>query len=185
MAPYSRRVLQVRSPLAAAPLMKSVEKQIRDLDPGMPVSEAGTMTDALEGATGYYAFRLGAYVSGAMGLVGLMLAAVGVYGVVSYAARQRTREIGIRMALGADKATVFRMVLGRGMALVAGGVLAGSLLAFLLSRVMNRWLSGTIETNPLVFAATTVLMAAIAIWACYVPARRATRLDPMQALRHE
>ncbi len=181
----SRRVLQVRSPLAPEPLIKSVEREIRGLDPAMPVTEARMMEEALEGATGYYGFRLGAYISGLMGLVGLALAAVGIYGVVSYAARQRTREIGIRMAVGATTRDVFRIVLGRGVVLIGSGVLAGVVAAGLLARAMNRFVSSTIELDPMVFIATSGFLAAVAISACYVPARRATRLDPIQALRHE
>ena len=182
---YSRRVLQVRSPLAAEALIKGVEREIRALDRSMPVSEARMMEEALEGATGFYAFRLGAYISGVMGLVGLALAAVGVYGVVSYAARQRTHEIGIRMAVGANALDVFRLVVGRGAMLVGCGVLAGIAGAWVLAHQMNRWLSATIEVDPAVFAVTSGLLAAVAVWACYVPARRATRLDPIRALRHE
>ena len=181
----SRRVLQVRSPLAPETLIKGVEREIRALDPTMPLSEARMMEEALEGATGFYAFRLGAYISGVMGLVGLALAAVGVYGVVSYTARQRTREIGIRMAVGADDAR--RVPAGSGKGRRTGRLrrvwrVAG---AWVLAHFMNRWLSATIEPNPAVFVATSGLLAAVAVWACYVPARRATRLDPMQALRHE
>jgi len=181
----SRRVLQVRSPLEAKDLIARVENEVRALDPGMPLSEARMMEDALEGATGLWGFRLGAYLSGAMGLMGLALAIVGVYGVVSYTARQYTREIGIRMALGADARDVLRLVLERGVALVAYGVLAGFAGAWLLSRLMNRALSGTIEADLAVLVATSGLVGAVALWACYVPARRATRLDPMGALRHE
>ena len=181
----SRRVLQVRSPLEAKDLITRVENEVRALDPGMPLSEARMMGDALEGATGLWGFRLGAYLSGAMGLMGLALAIVGVYGVVSYTARQYTREIGIRMALGADARDVLRLVLERGVALVAYGVLAGFAGAWLLSRLMNRALSGTIEADLAVLVATSGLVGAVALWACYVPARRATRLDPMGALRHE
>ena len=143
------------------------------------------MEDAIEGATGLWGFRLGAYLSGAMGLMGLALAMVGVYGVVSYTARQCTREIGIRMALGAEAGDVRRLVLERGMVLVACGVLTGLGGAWILALLMKRSLSGTIEADPAVFAATSVFVGAVALWACYVPARRATRLDPMDALRHE
>jgi predicted permease len=182
---YSHRVLQVRSPLPPEVLIKRVESEIRALDPDMPVTEARTMEDALESMSGFWAYRLGAYLSAAMGLVGLALAVVGIFGVVSYAAGQRTREIGIRMALGADTHEVLRLVLGQGMALVAYGVLAGVAGAWVLSRLMNRWLSGTIQADPAVFIATSAFLGVLALWACYVPARRAMRLDPMNALRHD
>ena len=143
------------------------------------------MEDSLEGMSGFWSFRLGAYLSGSMGLVGLALAIVGVYGVVSYAAGQRTREIGIRMALGAESGDVLRLVLGQGVALVASGVLIGLVVAALLARVMTRGLYGTVQASPMAFLTTSTFLASIALLACYIPARRAMRLDPMRALRHE
>jgi predicted permease len=182
---YSRRVLLVRSSLPAEGLIERVVREIRTLDPDMPVAEASMMEDALESWSGFYGFRLGAYLTGAMGLVGLVLAVVGVYGVVSYAAGQRTHEIGIRMALGAEARDVLRLVLGQGVALVGSGVLAGIAGAWGVAHLMNRWLYGTIQADPAAFVATSAFLAALALWACYVPARRAMRLDPMSALRHE
>ena len=182
---YSHRTLEVRSAMPAAALIKRVEAEIRQLDADMPVTEARTMEDALDSFSGFWAYRLGAYLSGAMGLVGLGLAVVGVFGVVSYAAGQRTREIGIRMALGADKRDVLGLVLGQGVALVASGVVVGAGGAWVLGRVMNRFLSGTLQTDAAVFLGMSLFLAALGLWACYVPARRAMRLDPMGALRHE
>jgi len=182
---YSRRVLQVRSTLPPEALIQRVEAEIRALDPDMPVTEARMMEDALEGMSGFWGFRLGAYLSGAMGLVGMALAVVGVYGVVSYAAGQRTREIGIRMALGADARDVLRLVLGQGVALVASGLLAGLIVAWVLARLMSRWLSGAIQVGPAAFIATSAFLAALSLWACYAPALRAMRLDPLRALRHD
>jgi len=180
-----RRVLQVRSTLPAAALLPRVEAEIRALDADMPVTESHMMEDALDGFPGFWGYRVGAWLSGAMGLVGFVLAVVGVYGVVSYAAAQRTREIGIRLALGADVPAVFRLVLGQGVALVAAGVLAGAAGAWALARLMNRLLHGTIHADPTSFVVATAFLAALALWACYVPARRAVRCDPMTALRHE
>jgi len=182
---YSHRVLQVRSTQPPEALMERVEAEIRALEPGMPIADARMLDDALEGFSGFWAFRLGAYLSGAMGLVGVALAVVGVYGVVSYAAGQRTREIGIRIALGADARHVLRLVLGQGVALVASGLLTGLIVAWALARLMNRWLYGSIQAGPSAFVATSVFLALLSLWACYVPARRAMRLDPMRALRHE
>jgi len=182
---YSRRGVEVRSPLPAETLIPRVQQEIRALDPDIPVTEAAMMPDALEKGSGFYGFRMGAYLSGATGLLGLALAVVGVYGVVSYAAGRRTREIGIRMALGAQKHDVFRLVLGQGLALVGAGVLAGLTGAWVLARLMNRWLSGVIQVDAAAFVLTSLFLAALALWACYVPAHRAARLDPMGTLRHE
>jgi len=110
---------------------------------------------------------------------------VGVFGVVAYTAAQRTREIGIRMALGAERRDVLRLVLGRGMGLVGCGVAAGMGGAWGLERLMNRLLYGTIQGNAAVFLATSGFLAGLGLWACYVPARRAMQLDPTVALRHE
>ncbi len=182
----SRRVLQVRS--AALPpdvLLKTVEAEIRALDPDLPLNEARMMEEAIEGTTGLWGFRLGAYLTAGLGLIGLGLAMVGVYGVVSYAARQRSREIGIRMALGADPRDVLRLVVGRGAIPVACGVAIGGAGAWALARVVNRAVSDAIAPSPIVFLAAGGFVAAVALWASYVPARRAIRLDPMNALRHE
>jgi predicted permease len=182
---YSRRVLHVRSPLPPKALMEAVEREVRALAPDLPVTEAAMMGDSLEGATGLYSFRLGAYLSGVMGLVGLLLAAVGVYGVVTYAVGQRTHEIGIRMALGAEPAQVLRLVWGRGGMLVAAGVVIGVLSALMLVLLINHWASEAVDADFRVFLVTTGVLAAVALWACYVPARRAMALDPVSALRHE
>jgi putative ABC transport system permease protein len=119
-----------------------------------------------------------------MGVLGLVLAVIGVYGVVSYGASQRTREIGIRMALGAQPGDERRLVLSQGTRLVIVGVIAGLAGSIALARVTSRVLlvSGT---DPVTLIGISVLLAAIALWACYVPARRAMRVDPLIALRHE
>jgi putative ABC transport system permease protein len=165
-------------------LLPRIEAEIRALDAAMPLTDSSMMREAIEGATGLWGFRLAAYLSAFLGLVDLPLALVGVYGVVSYTARQRTREIGIRMALGGGARDVVRLVLGRGAALVACGVLVGVAGAWTLARLVSR-VSATIESDPVVFLAATAFVAAVALWACYRPARRATRLDPIRALRHE
>ena len=115
----------------------------------------------------------------------LLLAAVGIYGVIGYTVTQRTQEIGIRMALGAPRATVLRMVVGQAMALALAGVAAGAAGAWLLSRLMQKLLFGVTATDPMTFLAVSVLLALVAALAASVPGLRATRVDPVIALRSE
>jgi predicted permease len=183
--PGSRRTLQVRSSAPPEAVLPRLEAEVHAIDPDMPVTESSTMEQALDGMSGFWSFRLGAYLSGAMGMVGLILAIVGVYGVVSYAAGARTREIGIRIALGAGSRDILRLILGQGVALITTGIVLGLGLAAILARAMTRGLHGTIDPSPMPFAAVTVFLAAVALLASYVPARRALRHDPTRALRHE
>jgi predicted permease len=182
---YARRTLQARSGAPPETLLPRLEAEIRTLDPDMPVTESRTMEQALDGMSGFWGFRLGAYLTGAMGAVGLILAVVGVYGVVSYAAGARTREIGIRMALGAGSREVLRLIVGQGVALVGTGIVLGLALAAVVGRAMSRGLHGAIEAAPMPFLIVTVILAAVALLGSYIPARRAIRLDPTRALHHE
>jgi ABC-type antimicrobial peptide transport system permease subunit len=115
----------------------------------------------------------------------LLLAAIGIYGVISYLVSQRTREIGIRIALGAQRDDVLKLVVGRGTALALAGVAAGITAALLTTRVMARMLFGVSATDPATFLAAALVLAAVAMLACYLPARRAAAVDPMSALRYE
>ena len=179
------RTLQIRSSVPPENLITQVQSAVQVLDPNMPVSDVQTMWQSLSGGNGFFIFRVGAILAASIGILGLTLAVVGVYGVVSFAASQRTREIGIRMALGADQRDILRLVLRQGLMLVMGGVLAGVLLAWALTRSMVTLLIGVSPTDALTFATATLLLGGIGLWACYAPARRAMHLEPTVALRHE
>jgi ABC-type antimicrobial peptide transport system permease subunit len=138
-----------------------------------------------------YPFRLVGALMAACGLMALLLATVGIYGVVSYSVAQRTREVGIRIALGASHNQIMKLVVRQGMLLVVYGLAAGLLLAFVLMRVAAsavaeaEILFGVSTTDSLTFAGVTLVLTAVALLACYLPARRATRVDPVVALRYE
>ena len=117
--------------------------------------------------------------------VGLFLAAIGLYGVLAYSVARRTREIGIRMALGAQIADVIRLILNQGLVLVAVGGVIGMAVALATGRVLRAFLFGVSSSDPLTFVAVTVLLAAVALLACWLPARRATRINPTESLRYE
>jgi ABC-type antimicrobial peptide transport system permease subunit len=129
--------------------------------------------------------RVAASVSGSLGLVGLLLASIGIYGVAAYTVVLRTREIGVRIALGARSADIVRMVLREGVSLTLIGSAMGVLLAAAVSRVLAGFLFGIPPVDPLTFVGATALLTATGLVACYVPVRRATRIDPMQALRYD
>jgi ABC-type antimicrobial peptide transport system permease subunit len=179
------RVLQVRSSTPPERLGPRVQSEIHALAPDVPVTDIQTMTQALGSVGGYMLLRLGATQAGAMGLLGLLLALVGVYGVTSYGAAQRTHEIGIRMALGAASRDVLRMILGQSAVMVSAGVLAGVVGAVGAGRVLSRVLRMPNAMDPVVFAMVALLLASITLVACYLPARRAMRVSPTTALRHE
>jgi ABC-type antimicrobial peptide transport system permease subunit len=129
--------------------------------------------------------RIASYFFGSFGALGLLLAAVGLSGVLAYAVAQRTKEIGVRMALGADRVDVLKMIIGEGMALTLAGVVVGLSLALALTRMLASYLYGVSAADPLTYLATTLLLIVAALLACYFPARRAAGVDPMTALRHD
>ena len=176
------RAIMVRSAAPPENLIPEVEGEIRSLAPGLPVRNSATMEQLLD-LSQLFNFRLGVYLAGGAGLLGLFIAVVGVYGVVSYAATQRTREVGIRMALGATPANVLKLILRQGLRLIAAGLVTGVILGWLLTRAIGHIFHG--DTGVSVFFIAATLLSAVAVAACYVPARRATRVDPMVALRYE
>jgi predicted permease len=181
----SIRTFHVRTSLPTDSLALQIESQIQELAPNLPFTQVQTMSEALQGANGFFLFRFGAQLTAVMGLLGLILAVVGIYSVVSYAAAQRTQEIGIRIAMGARPADILKMVLRQGLGVVGIGLALGLIIALAGTRLMSTMIVGVRPSDPLTFSVVVVLLTAIALFACWIPARRATRIDPLVALRHE
>jgi predicted permease len=179
------RTIHVRTSVPPESLQRQIEAQVRELAPGIPISQVRTMTQALQGVNGFFFFRFGAQLTGTMGLLGLILAVVGVYSVVSYAAAQRTHEIGIRMALGAEPRDILKMVLRQSAGVVAVGLAIGLGAALAGTRAIANLIVGIKPTDPVTFVTVVVLLSTIALMACWIPARRATRVSPLTALRYE
>jgi len=177
--------LQIRTSVAPERLIGPVRDEIRKLAPDLPIVGTSTMQQMVEGTNGMQIFRIAAYFAAAVGGLGLLLAVLGVYGVVSFAVAQRTREIGIRMALGGNERDVLRLVLRQGVGMVMMGLLVGLFAALALTQVMSRFLLDVSPSDPLTYITVALLLAAIALAACWIPARRATRVDPGIALRYE
>jgi predicted permease len=164
-------------------LAGAVREQIRTLDPGVPVYDVKTMRDVVYESLARERFIM--LLMSLFAALALALAAVGIYGVVSYATAQRTHEIGIRMALGAQSRDVLRLMIRQGLSPVLTGVGLGLLAAVGLTRLMASLLYGVSATDPLTFAAVALLLTAVSLVACYIPARRATRVNPLIALRYD
>jgi len=177
--------LQVRSTLGADEITAAVREQLRLLAPDLPIIDVRTMQDAVHGLAGLFIFRLAATLAGVLGLLGLTLAVVGVYGVISYSVSRRTREIGIRMALGAGRGDVVKLALVQGLNLVIAGVVVGLLGAWASTRAMTKLLIGVSPSDPVTYAMVAIGLSVVAVLACWVPARRAMSVDPMVALRYE
>jgi ABC-type antimicrobial peptide transport system permease subunit len=161
----------------------AVRRQIHDLDPTMAVFNEETMEQHIR--TAFFLPRLAATLFGTFGFIGLVLASVGLYGVMSYSVSRRVREIGIRMALGAKPGSVERLVLRQGMVLTLIAVALGWPAAWMLAKMASSFLYGIQPHDALTFALVPPFLAAIALAACYIPARRAASIDPMKALRTE
>jgi len=173
-------VRTVGDPLVSA---GAVEQAIHQLNADLPLFNVATLDTRIQAGT--FILRMAGMFVGVFGMLALALAAVGIYGVVAYGAEQRTHEIGIRMALGARPGDVMRMVLGGGMRLAAIGLVIGLTASLGSTRLMATLLFGVRATDPPTFVAVSLLLTCVAFLACYIPARRATKVDPMVALRHE
>ena len=176
-------VLHVRTDDDPARVLPSVRSAVRRLDPNMALFDVRTLEEHMRIST--FVTRLAASMLGLFGLLGMLLAAVGLYGVIAFNAAQRTREIGLRMALGAGRGQVIWLVLRDGFVLAAAGIGGGLVLAFGAGRLVAGQLTGVSGTDPVSFAGTAILLSAVAAVACVLPARRASALNPLTALRRD
>jgi ABC-type antimicrobial peptide transport system permease subunit len=173
----------VRSASNPTEIVSMVRNQIHTLDPSMAVYNIQTMQEHLRDA--FFLPRLAATLFGVFGAIGLILAAVGLYGVMNYSVSRRTREIGIRMALGAQAVQVQRLIVRQGMVLTLIAVALGLPASFALSKLFTSVLYGVHNNDPVTFTAVPIFLTAIALVACWLPARRAARIDPQIVLRCE
>jgi predicted permease len=183
--PFFMRVLYVRSMMAPDVLGPRLQQEIQALDADVPIADLKTLQQMVQGGMSFLLFRVGVVQAGAMGVLGLLLAMVGLYGVVSYGAAQRTREMGIRLALGAAPGDVRTLVLRQGILLIGAGIFFGLMISAGVTRVISRFFVLVSSTDVPTFLSVTAILSFIALVACYLPARRAMRVDPMIALRHE
>ncbi len=179
----AHRYFLVRTKVPPEQLVEAIRQQVYQADPRQSIGNIATMDQLLGDAVAEP--RLNAAMVGSFAGIALLLACVGIYGVVSYMVKQRTHEIGIRIALGAQKSDVLRMVMGQGLKLALIGVAIGIAGALGLTRFLSSLLYGVKPTDPITFIAVTLILLGVALLACYIPARRATKVDPMVALRHE
>jgi putative ABC transport system permease protein len=168
------------SPLA---MLGAVREAVHGVDANLPLSSVNTMDKLVEQSVGQR--RLSMFLLGVFSTIAVVLASIGIYGVMSYSVTQRTRELGIRMALGAARTRVLALVVGQGMTLAAAGVAIGLGGALALTRLLSAQLFGIGATDPATYILVSLLLAAIALLATLVPALRATRVDPVVALREE
>jgi len=186
--PYTQFVLpymgvMVKTGQGAAATASAVRAAVKELDPDLPIGDVKPIEQIISDSTGQPRFR--SFLIASFAGLALLLAAVGVYGLISFTVAQRIPEIGVRLALGANPWQVFSLVLGQGLKLAAAGIVVGLGVAVGVTRLMSGLLFNTSATDPLVYASLSVLLLTMAALACYVPARRAMRVDPMTALRSE
>jgi putative ABC transport system permease protein len=173
----------VRTDASPAAILPALRRVNSDLNPEQVISNVQTMNEVVGGTIAQPRFTT--MLLGGFAVVALLLAMIGVYGVISYSVERRTNEIGIRMALGAERSTVFRLVLGEGMRLALIGAVVGIVAALALTRLLQGMLYGVSAHDPLTYAAVAAVLASVAAVACWLPAWRATRVDPIVALRYE
>lgn len=181
--PFEKVAVVVRSSVEPESLVPALRQAVAEVDRTVPVADVKTLEHIVSESVTQPRFNL--FLLGLFGCIALLLSAAGIYGVTAYTVTQRTHELGIRLALGAQVGDVLRLVLGQGMAVIAIGLALGLAASFALLRLMRSLLFGVGENDPLTFAAITLVLFLVALLACYVPARRATKVDPLIALRYE
>jgi ABC-type antimicrobial peptide transport system permease subunit len=179
----SSGALVVRTRLNSAQAIQQIRDAVKTLDPELPLYNAGTLVQRLD--LPLFPARMAAAALGAFGLLALILAATGIYGVMAYAISRRTREIGIRMAIGASPSQVLGLIARRALMLIGSGTIVGLAVAMAAGRFLERILYGVRASDPVTLAIVLSLMLAIAALACWIPARRAVRINPVTALRQE
>jgi len=175
--------LHVRAAGDPSSVISQVRSEVKALDPDLPLMDVKTMEEHMR--LPLAPAKLFASLSSAFAVVTLLLAAIGLYGLMAYVVGSRTREIGIRMALGAQIGGVRKLIIGQGMRLAVTGIALGLIAAFAATRVLTSLLYGVSATDPITFIGVAVLLAGVALFACYIPARRASKVDPLDALRYE
>jgi putative ABC transport system permease protein len=181
--PYPGMTLVIRTQTDIASITSAVRREIGAIDGNVPISEIRSMEQVISTSVSQRRFSM--MLLGLFALVALLLSAVGIYGVMAYSVSERSHEIGIRIALGARSRDILKMVLGQGMILTLIGIAVGLMGALALTRLMSSLIYGVSATDPLTFAGVALALGSVALAACYIPARRATRVDPMEALRDE
>jgi predicted permease len=176
-------LLVIRTALDPAGLAPAVRNAIHEIDKTIPIYDVATMTEQIGAQTARNRFT--SWLMGIFAAVALLLAMVGVYGVMSYSVTRRTQEIGVRMALGANRPQVLLLIVGQGLPLILAGIVAGLAVSFALTRLIATLLYGVTPTDAFTFTTVTALLVSIALFACWMPAVRASRVDPLVALRHE
>ena len=178
-----RMTLHMRAAGDPKGLISAIRHETQLLNASLPIFDIKTLSEHL--STSLFVARVAASLTGFFGLLAVTLASIGLYGVISYFVTQRTKDIGILAALGASPSDILKLVLGQGMRLTLVGVAIGLVAALALTRLLKSLLFGVSATDPITFAIASFLLIAVALLACYLPARRATKVDPMVALRHE
>jgi ABC-type antimicrobial peptide transport system permease subunit len=182
-APLYGGEVVVRSSLSVSSVAAEIRETVHSIDKNLPVTDVESFTDAVGQSISRERFRT--FLLGSFSAIALLLAAVGIFGIISYSASQRSQEIGIRMAVGAQRRDILRLILGQGAKLALLGLGGGVVLALLLTRLMESLLYNVSATDPLTFAGVAIILLGVAITACYIPARRAMRVDPIVALRYQ